>query len=154
MKNVKLFVILAIVSMAFASCKKDDDKSSDARDKFVGSYTYTLKGKTVVSMLGEEEEEPISESGIFIIEKANAENKILIKENGEVTEAVVSGNSFTYTETLAEDLGNGIALSGNGTITGTINGSTLTVEIKGNGNLIGAVSGSYTMNATMIATKK
>jgi hypothetical protein len=137
MKKTTLFLSIALLSIVFVSCKKDD-APVDARDKFVGRWfgNFTI----VFPALGVNQTD--TSSHIITKDPVNA-NQIIIDS---VQHAIVNGNSFTYqqfTETEVDSttgISTTVVFNGSGSInasgtnmneSGTINYTTAGTTFNG-----------------------
>ena len=113
---ISILLILGVI--LFSSCKKDTPAATDARDKFVGTWSGTQR--IVIPGLGIDNSSTVSEP---YTKSTTNSNQIII--DGTET-ANVNGNSYTYNEFTITDtdptLGT-IVMIVNGT--GTINGSNI-----------------------------
>jgi len=129
MKKNLLFLLL-VLGVTFSSCKKDDPVVvTDARDKFVGTWSGTTRIQFPTLSYDE------TTNDYHIIQKStNNSNQILIDGRS----ANVNGNSYSYVEFVVTEqdpnLGT-IVETYNGV--GTLNGSNLTES----GTISGVVQG-------------
>ena len=88
MKKTTLFLSIALLSIVFVSCKKEDATVVDARDKFVGRWfgNFTI----AIPALGLNQTD--TSSHIITKDPVNA-NQIIIDS---AQRATINGNSFTY----------------------------------------------------------
>ena len=128
---------VALLSIFFVSCKKDDAQAVDARDKFVGRWfgNYTVS----IPAAGVNETDTLTH--IITKNPANA-NQIIIDS---LQYATVNGDSFTYlpytesdtdpttgiTTTVTINISGSITNGTNMTETGTININTAGVTLNG-----------------------
>jgi hypothetical protein len=143
MKKNVLFLSVALLSIFFVSCKKDD-APVDARDKFVGRWFGNIT--VAIPAAGVNETDTLT----HIISKnpANA-NQIIIDS---VQFATVNGDSFTYLPYIQTDtdpttgLTTTVTLNGSGSITNGVNMTqTGTISINAAGvNLNGTFSSNLT----------
>ena len=92
----KYWLALVAVAMIFVGC----DKGPDAREAFVGTYTYTTDGSLTIygSEPGQESTLPLVTEGTFKIEKKGEKDSVLIL--GPIAmvldslEATVKGNQL------------------------------------------------------------
>ena len=138
MKKSILFLSVALLSIFFVSCKKDDAQAVDARDKFVGRWfgNFTL----AIPAAGVNETDTLT----HIISKnpANA-NQIIIDS---VQFATINGDSFTYLPLTQTDTDptTGITTTVTINISGSITNGTNMTE---SGTIIINTSG-VTLNGT------
>jgi hypothetical protein len=147
-KLVQIALFLAVAAMTFASCSKDKD--DDPRDQFVGSYSYTMTGSIKMTAGTDVETISLQESGNMTITKSLDANKVMITDDGETTEYLVSGNTLTasYQETVE-----GVTMQMSET--GILIGNTLTFTVTGSGSLtMGDVSMGVTVNIVLTCTKR
>lgn len=113
MKKITLITLLLIAMLS--ACKKDDN--TDARDKYVGTWTGTNTVNIPLLNLNEQSE------GNQTISKSSTNNQRLLVTSGtEMMNANMSGESYVY-ETY--------------TYTENSNGVTWVKVINGSGNLVG-----------------
>ena len=143
MKKTTLFLSIALLSIVFVSCKKED-APVDARDKFVGRWfgNFTL----AIPAAGVNETNTIT----HIISKnpANA-NQIIIDS---VQFATINGDSFTYLPYTQSEtdpttgLTTTVTFNGSGSITnGTNMTETGTINIMAAGV---SLNGTFSSNLT------
>ncbi|MEY4702697.1 MAG: hypothetical protein RIR96_594 [Bacteroidota bacterium] len=140
MKKGFLFLSVALLSIVFVSCKKDD-APVDARDKFVGRWfgNFNLS----IPAVGVNETDTLSH---FITKNPANANQIIIDS---IQYATVNGDSFTYLPyTDSEtDPSTGVTttftINGSGAIT---NGTNMTENFT-----INITSAGVTLNGTMSA---
>lgn len=125
-----LFALLLLVGVVLSSCSKDTPAVTDARDKFVGTWSGTQR--IIIPDLGLDNSDNVSE--VHTKSTSNS-NQIII--DGSQT-ANVNGNSYTYNQfTVTENdptLGTIMLIfNGNGTINGSniIESGTLSTVIQG-----------------------
>jgi hypothetical protein len=124
MKKNLLFLLL-VLGVTFSSCKKNDPVVTDARDKFVGTWSGTTNLYETGVLLGS------GPSNYSISKDANNSNKILITDaaNGIINcPASVNGNSYSILNFTTSDGISSYVVNG----TGTINGNSI-IE---NGSLV------------------
>ena len=119
MKKISLLLSLAVASLIFVSCKKDDAPSTpvDARDKFVGTWIGTYL--TQIPSLSVAD--TTSDTTVIIKSTTNS-NQILI----DSLPANVNGSSYTYvqySETFEDPTVGTVVYTLNGS--GTLSGSNL-----------------------------
>lgn len=128
MKNVKLILLFLLAGSAFWSC---DDKESDSRDAFVGSWRV----KENCTQLNEY-------TFTMTITKSNSDGQAILVSDfsgaDDIVTVKVSGNTFTIPQQTID----GVGVSGSG----TINGTTLTMSYLITGS-------SVNINCTATATK-
>ena len=101
----KYWLALVAVAMIFVGC----DKGPDAREAFVGTYTYTTDGSLTIygSEPGQESTLPLVTDGTFKIEKKGEKDSVLIL--GPIAmvldslEATVKGNQLQVSLTMTLD---------------------------------------------------
>jgi hypothetical protein len=151
---LKITFFLCAFSLLFSACSTDDELI-DAREQFVGSYTYKGSGKGIITISGENLEIPLDRQGIFTIEKAGTASNIrIIYEDGNSEEYLVVGKSISGSFPQNEVVDD-ILISGIETTTGSIKGKVLTMNtvITGSVSYQGA-NGTISGNAIIIATKQ
>jgi hypothetical protein len=137
MKKTTLFLSIALLSIVFVSCKKEDATVVDARDKFVGRWfgNFTI----AIPAAGLNETDTLTH--IITKNPANA-NQIIIDS---VQFATINGDSFTYlpftqtetdpttglTTTVTFNASGSITNGTNMTETGTINIMAAGVTLNG-----------------------
>ena len=131
MKKVSLLFSLAVASLIFVSCKKEDAPSTpvDARDKFVGTWIGSYR--TQIPTLSVDE---TSNDTTLITKSTTNSNQILV----DSLPANVSGNSYTYvqySETFEDPTVGTVVytLNGNGTLSGSnlVETGTLNFLVQG-----------------------
>jgi hypothetical protein len=118
MKKNLLFLLL-VLGVTFSSCKKDDPVVvTDARDKFVGTWSGTTNLYEAGVLVGS------GPSNYSISKDANNSNKILITDaaNGIINcPASVNGNSYSILNFTTSYVNSSYVVNG----TGTINGNSI-----------------------------
>ena len=144
MKKSILFLSVALLSIFFVSCKKDDAQAVDARDKFVGRWfgNFTL----AIPAAGVNETDTLT----HIISKNPANANQIIIDSFQF--ATINGDSFTYlpltqTETdPSTGLTTTVTFNGSGAITnGTNMTETGTIVINAAGVTL---NGTFSANLT------
>jgi len=124
MKNFKfLFLLFAVVAMAFSSCNKDNDEAEDAADKFVG--TYTQSGDAALS--------------ITKVDATTIKMDFLGSDNDNTFNAVVSGKDFIVSP---QNLYVDVKIWGNGSLDG--NNLTFIITTQETGKIEGTWTEVFT----------
>jgi hypothetical protein len=118
-----LFALLLLVGVVFSSCSKDTPAVTDARDKFVGTWSGTVNVYDMGTLVG------TTTTSYTVTKDATSSDRILFNDNGAVNSAIVNGSSYStsYTQgdasfsTLCNGSGvlNGNSIIENGTYTVT-----------------------------------
>jgi hypothetical protein len=130
---MKQICLLFIITLLFASCKKDD---VDPRDQYVGHYQIQQVGVTVVN--GQ------SRTANFVYElninKAGASDELAFSDGFGNYTAKLTGSSFKINKFVTSLKSNGIDLAFDVIGNGSFNGSNInyTQSFSGNGIIITA----------------
>jgi hypothetical protein len=144
---LKIMFLSLVLATVFISCKKED---ADVRDKYVGTWKYVTVGSVNVSIMGQQQTQPVAESGTASITKSG-EKDLLI--NGLIF--TLSGNSLSaepQTESMTQD---GITANIITTYSGTVaSASLITINSTITGTvLVTGLSGNVTGNSISTFTK-
>ena len=101
-----LFALLLLIGVVLSSCSKDTPAVTDARDKFVGTWSGTVNVYEMGTLLG------TTTTSYTVTKDATSSNRILFNDNGAVNSAIVNGSSYSTSFT-----------QGDGSISATVNGS-------------------------------
>lgn len=154
MKKVFIYAILGLVLAAFAAC--GGDKEVDARDIFVGVYSYEATGNADFYYGPLHWNIPLNEQGTFTISKVGDEDKVVINGYHDPINATVSGNQLILEsseyDTMYGEIEFHLVLNHN-KATLADNQLTWNTDVDGIGQYNG-LSTTGTGSVSMVATKQ
>lgn len=150
MKKIK-FLTLLLVGLSFislSSCSNDEAVNQDARDQYVGTWSYRSSGSLTLFQNGQSVGTvPINENKTVAISKSGS-NALLI----DGTSYIVNGNNLGSNPTPVTETSSGVNIVGTAVSNGTLGSNIITLNdaITGTWNATNGASGN--LSGTVIIT--
>lgn len=160
MKKTYLFLIVTLLSVFILGCSKDDEEADNNPtyniEDWLGHYKGESNGEITLTYEGQTQSEPIETDMEFDIEKGSQSNQIIMTDEfGDSVSGTISGNKVTFEELSETMTLDGISMVLYNNMTGTFNGSSITIvqKISGTATYLG-IEMPVTGTVTTVAEKQ